>query len=112
MQNHDFGENFKIGLSALHLCKNGHLGCFRPSHLAFGTPACNRIHKKCYGSILVLQDDGTEKAFKAHHHCKCPVRCVNVMKVKSSNCDNIKTYYVLQLHFIYHNILKIKLANC
>ena len=72
--NQDAGGMSNITLSALHLCKKGHLGCFHPRHLAFGTAKRNPIHEACYGFVSILQDDGMENIFPAKRHCKCPFR--------------------------------------
>ena len=63
-QNQDKGGNHFVRACTLHLCKNGHLGCFCPSHLAFGTTARIKVQECCYGRVNVLQDVGSEK--KSH----------------------------------------------
>ena len=80
-QNQDIGGTHFVGACTLHLCKNGKLGCWCPSHLAYGTTKRNKVQESCYGRVSVLQDDGTEKTYTAHHHCKCPIRCLDVLKV-------------------------------
>jgi hypothetical protein len=37
------------GAQARHLCGNGHLGCFTPGHLAWGTPAENSADRVAHG---------------------------------------------------------------
>lgn len=49
------------GMQVRHLCGHGHLGCFTPAHLRWGTAAENSADKVTHGTLLMGERHGMSR---------------------------------------------------